>query len=122
MSKKNTRKPKSVYSVGKDPDVRASLANERTALAMIRTALALVATGLAMAALKSYLGINSAISFVAILLSAAGALTGIIAIFRWSEVEKAMRLNKPIPNPEILVPLAVTIFIAGIVTIIGVLI
>ena len=41
------RRPRSVYGVGTEPDVRFSLANERTALAWLRTGLALVAGGTA---------------------------------------------------------------------------
>ena len=42
------RFPQSVYRHGTEPDVRFTLANERTFLAWIRTALALIAGGVAL--------------------------------------------------------------------------
>jgi putative membrane protein len=113
--------PKSVYSKGVDPDFRASLANERTALAMIRTALALVATGLAIAALQQYINLNGSLKTIAVIVSAAGALVGIMTVFRWMSIEKAMRLNKPLPAPNILFILALVIFISGILGIISII-
>ncbi|MDO9590586.1 MAG: DUF202 domain-containing protein, partial [Microcella sp.] len=47
------RRPRSVYGVGGEPEVQASLANERTALSWIRTGLTLVAGGVALATLAS---------------------------------------------------------------------
>ena len=43
-----SRFPQSVYRHGSEPDVRFTLANERTFLAWIRTALALIAGGVAL--------------------------------------------------------------------------
>ena len=49
------RRPGWVYGRGHEPDVRFSLANERTFLAWIRTALALLAAGVALdAATRGY--------------------------------------------------------------------
>ena len=116
---KNNKWLHRVYGVGKDPDFRASLANERTALAMIRTALALVATGLAVAALQPYIGSNAAVKAVAVLVAAMGAVVAILAVMRWIEVERAMRLNRPLPAPKVLLPLAFGIVIIGVISIIG---
>jgi len=54
MSANDTRRPRSVYSVGDEPEVQASLANERTALSWIRTGLTLIAGGVALATLSGF--------------------------------------------------------------------
>ena len=48
---RDRRFPRRVYGAGQEPDVRFSLANERTFLAWVRTSLALVAGGVALEAL-----------------------------------------------------------------------
>ena len=51
MAAGDRRVPRRVYGVGDEPDVRFSLANERTFLAWVRTSLALLAAGVALEAL-----------------------------------------------------------------------
>ncbi|RYV50439.1 DUF202 domain-containing protein [Pengzhenrongella frigida] len=46
------RFPRRVYRTGSEPDIRFSLANERTFLAWIRTSLAFLAAGIALEALE----------------------------------------------------------------------
>ena len=48
-----SRRPRSVYGEGSEPDPRLTLANERTALAWVRTGLALVAGGVGLTSLVS---------------------------------------------------------------------
>lgn len=91
------RRPRQVYSVGSDPDPRFTLANERTYLAWIRTAMAIFALSVAI----SVLPVPGADS-----LHAAGALLcGALAIgmvcaasARWVKVERALRLEQPLPG------------------------
>lgn len=89
---------------GTDPDARFTLANERTFLAWIRTSLALVAGGIAVEAFTTALFAPDVRKTVAVLLLLLGLLTGGGSFFRWLNVERAMRLQAPLPAP-VLVPI-----------------
>lgn len=109
------RWPKSVYSVGEDPDPRFSLANERTFLAWLSTAFGITATGLVIDAFhidkSDSLRTATAVAFVLI-----GALVGIFAFLRWASAEKAMRLKQPLPSAHLkLFVLIATVLMAGAV-------
>ena len=119
MKNKETRWPKSLYATGKEPDARVSLANERTALAGIRTALALLAAGIGVAALQQYFDSSVLFSYIAAGLTIAGSLLAIGVPLRWYENEKAMRLDLPLPAPKTLIPIAIFIFMIGIVGVIA---
>lgn len=112
------RRPRSVYGVGSEPQVQASLANERTALSWIRTALTLVAAGVALATLASLGDLPLVILAIAGLASLGGALLGAWALLAWRRTERALRLGQPIPDPTAL-PWVVTgvvaagLFVAG---------
>ncbi|KAB7653186.1 YidH family protein [Plesiomonas shigelloides] len=83
--------------IGKDPDYRFSLANERTFLAWIRTALAFLATAVGIDLLSATH--NSAILSHSHLLTPGLACvafaTAVWAFLRWYQNEKAMRLDAP---------------------------
>lgn len=120
MSKqKDTRWPRSVYNSGTEPDARATLANERTALAAVRTSLALVATGLGVAALQSYFNINEALRLASIVLSISGSLFAIGTIFRWIQIEHALRNKLPLPAPRLLIPISIFIAVVGIIGVVA---
>lgn len=93
------RRPRSVYSVGDEPEVQASLANERTALSWIRTGMALVAGGVALATLASFGDLPVLIIAIAGLSSLGGAALGIWALYSWRRAERALRLREPLPAP-----------------------
>ena len=82
--------------VGKEPDYRFTLANERTFLAYVRTALGLDAAGLAVAQFfeSSDAHLRVALAVAAIVLAIAVAALGYL---RWWQVERAMRLEAPLP-------------------------
>jgi putative membrane protein len=82
--------------IGDEPDPRFTLANERTFLAWIRTALALVATGLAVVEFldSQHLGVRLAIGVPLMLI---GALISARTYGRWEQIERALRLNQPLP-------------------------
>lgn len=84
--------------VGKEPDYRFTLANERTFLAWIRTALALAAGGLAMISILSDLAGSEVLG---ILLLALSFVTAATAYRRWAENEAAMRLGKALPESRL---------------------
>ncbi|MFC9552870.1 YidH family protein [Rhodococcus sp. NPDC056960] len=97
------RRPAAVYSVGEEPDVRFSLANERTALAWVRTALALVAGGVTLTTLASVTGAGLVVHVVAILACCTGGMLAVVALWSWRRNERALRLQEPLPAP---IPLA----------------
>jgi putative membrane protein len=99
--------PHDPRQVGKDPDYRFTLANERTFLAWIRTALALAAGGLAAVTIlddfpgEEWLGVGLlALSFI----------TAATAYRRWALNERAMRLDEPLPPSRL--PMMMAIFVA----------
>lgn len=96
------RRPRSVYSVGDEPEVQASLANERTALSWIRTGMTLIAGGVALATLSSFGELPLVILVIAGLASLGGAALGVWALVSWRRTERALRLRQPIPEPSVL--------------------
>jgi len=84
--------------IGKTPDYRFSLANERTFLAWIRTGLALVGGGLAVAAFLPRLHWTGVRETIAIVLMVLGAAVALRAVDHWSRSERAMRLGEPLPQ------------------------
>jgi inner membrane protein YidH len=82
--------------VGEEPDVRFTLANERTYLAWIRTSLALIGGGLAASQLitfESDLG-RLLVALPPIVL---GAVLAFSSYRRWEANQRAMRLGEPLP-------------------------
>jgi len=107
-----------VYSVGDEPEVQASLANEQTALSWIRTGMALVAGGVALITLASIGDLPFVIVIIAALSSVGGAALGVWALVSWSRSERALRLREPLPPPAALPwvvagVVAVGLFLAG---------
>ncbi|XXN00409.1 hypothetical protein ABUV78_02793 [Clavibacter nebraskensis] len=84
------RFPRSVYRAGAEPDVRFTLANERTFLAWIRTSLALIAGGVALEALG--LGLQPGFRLAAsIVLIVTGIAAPAQAWVGWMRTERALR-------------------------------
>ena len=95
----NSRRPRGVYGVGSEPDARFSLSNERTALAWVRTGLALVAGGVALSTFAAFAELPVLISIVAMVACLGGAALAVSALFSWRRVERALRLDQPLPPP-----------------------
>ena len=114
------RFPRSVFSHGSEPDVRFTLANERTFLAWTRTALALIAAGAALEVLGLDLhpGLRLA---AAVLLVVAGTLTPVVSWWEWMAVERALRDAQPLPHSPAGVLLAVVISTVGGLVLLSVL-
>ena len=83
--------------VGRDPDPRFTLANERTFLAWNRTALALIGGGLAAGQLLDF-DWRGARLVVALPPIALGLLLALTSYRRWEANERAMRLDEPLPG------------------------
>jgi putative membrane protein len=94
------RFPRAVYDRGEEPDVRFSLANERTYLAWIRTSLALMATGVAIQAFE--IGDHSVASVLASV-ALVGSSIGmpVQAWCGWA--------STPLPDPRGTLPLALVV-------------
>jgi putative membrane protein len=105
-----------VYGVGREPDFRFSLANERTFLAWVRTSLALLAGGVALDAvdIDGPDGLQTAVSVALLVLGLLGAAA---AWVRWAATERAMRLRRPLPSTAVLAWIALVMMVvaAGLV-------
>jgi inner membrane protein YidH len=88
---------RSVREVGEQPDYRFSLANERTFLAGIRTALALLAAGVAVIQFLPGAIPRPLRLILGLLLIGLALLLAASSHRRWRQVERAMRLGKPLP-------------------------
>lgn len=104
-------------NVGRDPDYRFSLANERTFLAWIRTALALNAAGLAAASLLPELGFAWARELIGVALVVLGTAVAGASFRRWSRNQEAMRLDEPLPYSRIPLLLATGVGVLSLVAV-----
>lgn len=108
------RWPGWVYDEGEDPDVRFTMANERTFLAWIRTSLGFLAAGVAVDVVN--LGLTSeARRLLAGLLLGLGLLSAAAAWVRWARTERSMRVHRAIPAPLAAGAVSLGLLIAGAV-------
>jgi putative membrane protein len=105
-------------SVGKDPDYRFSLANERTFLAWIRTALALDAGGLAVIQLLPPFAVPGGREAVGVALVALGTLVASTSYRRWEANERAMRTGEVLPPSRLPLVLAVSAAVVSLTALI----
>lgn len=108
------RRPRSVYGVGREPDPRFSLANERTALAWVRTGLALVAGGVALTTVATFAEGGLLLNVIAALACLAGGGVAVRALLGWRRAERAMRLAEPLPAPTGLLVLVVAVALVAV--------
>lgn len=97
--------------VGRDPDYRFTLANERTFLAWIRTALALAAGGLGVVTILDDFPGEEGLGIGLLALSFATAAT---AYRRWALNERAMRLDEPLPPSRLPMLMAIAVAIVAV--------
>jgi len=119
MTDTTRRFPAALFSQGADPDARFSMANERTFLAWIRTSLALIASGVALEALGLNLHDGLRLS-ASIVLIVAGIAAPVQAWFGWVTVERALRLDTPLPAARLAFPIGAAVSVAGILVFLGV--
>lgn len=93
------RWPRSVYGVGREPDPRFSLANERTFLAWIRTSLGFLAAGVAVVTIARFgAALRIEVRLTAVLLIICGLVCAAGGFRRWMRQERAIRLERPLPS------------------------
>src|SRR3954466_4770517 len=80
--------PEKQPTVGRTPDYRFSLANERTFLAWIRTGLALIAGGIACAQFLPTLSIHHLREIISIGLLILGGVVALRAVDHWARTER----------------------------------
>ncbi|UTI66868.1 DUF202 domain-containing protein [Paraconexibacter antarcticus] len=100
--------------VGEEPDVRFTMANERTMLAWLRTALALAAAGIGS---TEFLVSQPPLARAAVGLPLA-VLASVVAgasYRRWERDERAMRLHEPLGYDRLAQVVAVTVAIVSLV-------
>jgi putative membrane protein len=114
--------PEKTESVGRTPDYRFSLANERTFLAWIRTGLALIAGGLACAQFLPPLPIRHLREVIAVALLVLGAVVALRAVDHWARTERAMRTGSELPGSRFPAVLAIVVAAGALLLVIAVLI
>ncbi|KAA0083456.1 DUF202 domain-containing protein [Mycolicibacterium sp. P9-64] len=98
-----------------EPDYRFTLANERTFLAWQRTALGLLAAAVAVVQLLPELGVPGTRHVLGAVLAVLAALTAGVGVWRWRQVDRAMRRGLPLPHHPTPVYLGVGLFGLGVV-------
>jgi putative membrane protein len=100
-------------AVGRDPDPRFTMANERTYLAWNRTALALIGGGLAAGQLLDF-DSRAIRLIVALPPIALGLALALMSYRRWEANERALRLDEPLPTgaPRVL---AIGVAVVGVI-------
>lgn len=84
-----------------EPDIRFTLANERTFLAWVRTAIGLVAAGVALFHLVDES--TTTMTILALLLLGAGALAVFAGFSHFRRADEAIRTGEPMPTRGVLV-------------------
>lgn len=114
------RRP-ALKAIGRDPDYRFTLANERTFLAWLRTGLALAAGAVALADLIHGFGPRTLRIGLAGLLLALALMVTAGSYVRWERAERALRENRSLPIgvlPRLIVTGLVTVFV-GVAVLVG---
>ncbi|MDD9340902.1 MAG: DUF202 domain-containing protein [Providencia heimbachae] len=114
-------KEKNWTKVGKTPDYRFSLANERTFLAWIRTALAFLAGAIAIEQLLHNIEFEWIKYALTLLLASGGGITAILALYRWKQNEIAMRLDKPLKYTSFLLLITLFIVLSALISLLYIL-
>ena len=102
------------WLVGKKPDYRFTLANDRTFLAWIRTALALLAGAVGIDQFSPQLSSPTLRLALALLLVLSGTVLAVVAWYRWRGNEHAMRLDGELPYTRFLLLSAGCVFLVAV--------
>ncbi|ORA09790.1 YidH family protein [Mycobacterium arosiense] len=102
---------------GAEPDYRFTLANERTFLAWQRTALGLLAAAVGVVQFMPEFAVPGVRHALAGAVGATAMLTSVAGLQRWRHVDRAIRLDRPLPRPATPVYLAVALIAIGLATV-----
>jgi putative membrane protein len=102
----------------REPDYRFTLANERTFLAWERTALGLLAAAVAIVQFVPELGVPGGRHIIGGLLTILAMMCAGLGLWRWQQVDRAMRRGLPLPKQRAPVYLAVGLVLIGVVVLV----
>lgn len=100
-----------------EPDYRFTLANERTFLAWQRTSLGLLAAAVAVVQFMPELTVPGLRHILGVAVGVMAILTSLAGLHRWSQVDRAMRRDQPLPRISIPAYLATGLSVLGLVTV-----
>ncbi|MGB8405272.1 MAG: DUF202 domain-containing protein [Mycobacterium sp.] len=101
-----------------EPDYRFTLANERTFLAWQRTSLGLMAAAVAVVQFLPELAIPGLRHVLGIAVGAMAVFTAIAGLRRWSQVDRAIRNDRPLPPASAPTYLTTGLAMVGLVTVV----
>jgi putative membrane protein len=97
-----------------EPDYRFTLANERTFLAWERTSLGLLAAAVAIVQFVPEFAIPGARHVVGAFLAILAMLSAGLGLYRWRQVDNAMRRGLPLPKQRAPVVLGLGLVLLGV--------
>ena len=100
-----------------EPDYRFTLANERTFLAWQRTSLGLMAAAVAGVQFMPELAIPGLRHVLGVAVAGMAVLTAMAGLRRWSQVDRAIRNDEPLPQASAPMYLTTGLAIIGIITV-----
>lgn len=100
-----------------EPDYRFTLANERTFLAWQRTALGLLAASVAVIQFVSEAALPGARFILGGILAILATLTAALGLWRWRQVDRAMRRGTALPRHPTPAYLAIGLTVIGLLVI-----
>ncbi|MHC9296415.1 YidH family protein [Mycobacterium sp. LTG2003] len=102
-----------------EPDYRFTLANERTFLAWQRTSLGLLAAAVAVIQFVPDLGLPGARHILGLVLTMLATATAGVGLWRWRQVDRAMRAGTSLPRHPTPGYLAVGLCVIGLLVLVG---
>lgn len=102
-----------------EPDYRFTLANERTFLAWQRTSLGLLAAAVAVIQFVPDLGLPGARHVLGLVLTMLATATAAVGLWRWRQVDRAMRAGTALPRHPTPSYLAVGLCVIGLLVLIA---
>jgi putative membrane protein len=99
---------------GEEPDYRFTLANERTFLAWQRTALGLLAAAVAVIQFVPDMRVPGARHILGLTLTVLSMVTAGVGLWRWRQVDRAMRTGTTLPRHPTPGYLAVGLCVIGL--------
>lgn len=102
-----------------EPDYRFTLANERTFLAWQRTSLGLLAAAVAVIQFVPDLGLPGARHILGLVLTMLATATAAVGLWRWRQVDRAMRAGTALPRHPTPGYLAVGLCVIGLLVLIA---